>query len=215
MNDRQEDKLGMYLSVAACCKKHGPTWQTLPAFVAAYDEFAGHVDAIQETAESQETGITGATRDKNTAQSVLAEAAYPVGTAVVAWATVEGNNQLVARVHHPRSDYYRRRDTEVESIGRTVLAAATENLADLADYGVTQAKLDTLSAAIDTYHAALTAPRSAITDRSVATAALAEYFDAADTVLKGRMDRLVPILASAAPEFGTDYENARIIVDSG
>lgn len=215
MNDTQEDKLGMYFSVVSTCEKNAAVWQGLPAFVAAFGEFSEHVDAIRDTAEGQQTGIAGNTREKNRARKALADKAYPLGTAIQAWALVSGNGGIADRVHFAYSDYFYLRDTEAETRARIILAEGTTHLADLADYGVTQAKLDALSDAADAYHAALTAPRSAITDRSAATAALLEYFAAADKVLKERMDKLVPILASDTPKFGTDYANARIIVDSG
>lgn len=215
MNDTQEDKLGMYFSVVSACEKHAAVWQALPAFVTAFGEFTDHVDAIRDTAEGQETGIAGNTREKNRARKALADTAYPLGMAIQAWALVSGNAGIGDRVYRPHSDYLRRRDTEAETMARIVLSEGTAHLADLADYGVTQAKLDALSDAADAYHAALTAPRSAITDRSAATAALLEHFAAADKVLKERMDKLVPILASDTPKFGVDYQNARIIVDSG
>lgn len=215
MTDKQENKLGMYYSVVAACENHNAVWSGLPAFATAFTEFQSHVDAIGDAAEAQETGVTGATKNKNTALKNLTDAAYPLGTAVQAWATVEGDTQLAERVYWSRSDYLYGRDADSETMARTVLTEATANLPALADYGVTQAKLDDLSAAIDAYHAVLVAPRAAITDRKAATAALVDHFTAADTVLKGRMDNLAPILAADTPEFGRDYENARIIVDSG
>ena len=216
MNGNQEDKLGMYYSVETACDKHSAVWQTLPAFITAFGEFQTHVAAISDAAESQETGVTGASRSKNIVQKAVADEAYPIGTAVQTWATITGDNQLAKRVYKSMSDFnYYLRDTEVEIHARLVHTEATAHLAALADYGVTQARLDELDAAIDAYHALLVAPRTAITDRKAATAALKALFKQADTVLKTRMDKLVPILAKDHPAFVADYENARIIVDSG
>lgn len=215
MTDRQEDKLTMYYTVEAACDKHTAAWQTLPAFVTHHTAFTAEVAAIAEEADNQRAGGTGATRDKSIARQAMAELAFPLGTAVQAWALITGDNQLAARVYHPVSDYFRGRDTEAEEIARLVHTEATANLAALADYGVTQPKLDALDAAITAYHAVLVKPRGAITDRKAATETMAEAFARADDILNNRLDKLVPILAADQPAFATDYRNARIIVDTG
>jgi uncharacterized protein YfaA (DUF2138 family) len=44
--------------------------------------------------------------------------------------------------------------------------------------------------------------------------AISTHIAAASKVLRTRMDRLMPLLATAHPAFGTDYWNSRILVDS-
>jgi hypothetical protein len=94
-------------------------------------------------------------------------------------------------------------------------AAATANLASLAPYGVTAAKLTDLKAKIDAYAASLSKPRDAVASGSTATKQMSDEFDAADAALNDQMDALVPQFAAANAKFVEDYNNARIIVDSG
>lgn len=215
MNNRLEDKYSMYFAVEATCAKHAAAWAALPAFVTHHTAFTDALATLSAEIDRQRSGITGATRDKSAARQTLAERAFPIGTATQAWALVEGDHQLAARVYHPITDYFRGRDTEAAELARTVHAEATTHLADLADYGVDQTRLDDLAAAISAYHTALTAPRGAIIDRKSATAALAEGFQIIDDLLNNRLDKLVPILAPTQPAFAADYQNARIIVDTG
>jgi hypothetical protein len=86
---------------------------------------------------------------------------------------------------------------------------------NLAPYGVTAAKLTALKAKIDAYTASLTKPRDAVASGSTATKQMADEFDAADAALNDQMDALVPQFAASNAKFVEDYNNARIIVDSG
>ena len=58
-------------------------------------------------------------------------------------------------------------------------------------------------------------PRQQIAEGSAATTNLASQFNAADTVLGKRMDKLVWQFKDSAPEFFNAYQTARSIVDSG
>lgn len=213
MNDGQENKLSMYFAVVAACNKHTAAWQALTAFANAYTGFQSEVGDIGSAADEQRAGTTGSAKDKSARRQTMAEAAFPVGTALQAWALVNNDQALAARVYIRFTAYLNIRDTEAEQQARLVHKEATANLASLPDYGVTQQLLDELDAAIAAYHTALTAPRAAITTRKAATAAIKKSFVNADNLLKNRMDKLVPILAPQQPAFATDYWNARMIVD--
>ncbi len=214
MTDHQEDRLSMYYAVIAACEKHAAAWVALPAFGAALSDFQAAIGDVASAAAAQQVGIPGATLAKSSARQAMIGSVFPIGTALQAWATVNGDPRLGARVYHCRSDYSDSRDTDAEKFARIVLAEARARVGDLADYGIDQAGLDALSAAIDAYHTVIAQPRVAITERKAATAALSAAIDAADAALKTRMDKLVPILAPAQPAFTTDYANARIIVDA-
>lgn len=215
MKDRQEDRLGMYFTVLATCERHADAWENVPAFAEAHAEFAGHVTAIRDQADAQSTGVRGSSRAKADAREALAATAYPIATAIQAWAAVAGEARVAERVRFTRSHFIHSRDTDAEIRARTVLAEATARDADLADYGVDPELIGHLAVAIDTYHDLIIAPRQAIVARSAATAALKKHFAAAHRVLKTRMDNLVPVIGVQNPDFARDYENARVIVDSG
>lgn len=107
------------------------------------------------------------------------------------------------------------RATAAADTARSVQAAATANLASLAPCGATAAKLTDLKAEIDAYAAGITKPRDAVASGSTANKQLSDEFDAADAALNDQMDALVPQFASTNAKFVEDYNNARIIVDSG
>jgi hypothetical protein len=215
MTAKQENKLSMYLAVKAVCDRNNATWQTLPAFADAYAEFGTHVSNIQTLAQNQSVKATGLAADKQQLRKQMAAAAATIALAVNAYAKKVKNNDLAAQTNVTASDMTGGRDTAAADTARNVHDVATANLANLAVYGVTAAKLADLKAKIDAYAASITKPRAAVASGRTATRQLAAEFAAADAVLSDQMDALVPQFAAANATFVNDYKNARIIVSAG
>jgi hypothetical protein len=205
----------MFLAVKAVCDRNTSVWQTLPAFADAYTEFGTRVSNIETLAQNQSVDATGLAADKQQLRKDMAAAAATLALAVNAYAKKVKNNDLAVRTNVTASDMTGGRDTAAAATARGVHAAATANLANLAAYGVSAAKLADLKAKTDAYAGSITKPRDAVASGSTATKQLADEFDAADAALKDEMDALMPQFAAANAQFVEDYNNARIIVDSG
>jgi hypothetical protein len=196
--------------VGSCLANRG-----LRCFVpSCYTEFSAHVQTIQTLSQSQSQPTTGLAQDKEQLRKAMAAAAVETAGAVSACARKVKNNDLAAKVNVSASDMIGGRDTIAADTARNVHTAATANLASLASYGVTAAKLTALKAKIEAYAASIAKPRDARGSTKTATEQMDAEFDAADAVLKDQMDSLVPQFKSANAAFVTDYQNARIIVDA-
>jgi len=215
MTSKQENKLSMYLAVKAVCDRNNSTWQSLQAFVDGYADFGARVINIQNLAQSQAVDSTGLSADKEALRKTMAAATVEVALATNAYAKKVKNNDLAAKTNVSVSTYMEGRDTLAATNALNIHAAATANLANLAPYGVTAAKLTALKAKIDAYSASLSKPRDAVASGSTATKQMSDEFDAADAALNDQMDALVPQFAASNAKFVEDYNNARIIVDSG
>ena len=215
MTSKQENKLSMYLAVKAVCDRNNTTWQTLQAFVDGYADFGGRVTNIQNLAQSQAVDSTGLSADKEALRKTMATETATIAKAVNAYAKKVKNNDLAAKTNVSVSTFMEGRDTIAATNALNIHAAATANLANLAPYGVTAAKLTALKAKIDAYSASISKPRDAVGSGSTATKQMGDEFDAADAALNDQMDALAPQFASANAKFVEDYNNARIIVDSG
>ena len=212
MNIAQDNKIKMYLAVEAVCDKKQSVWQGLVAFLKAYQDFKNRVANIQSLNKQQERRKVGVTEDKRQLRVEMCDLAYPVCAALKAFAVETKNRELEGRVGFSRSDLLIGRDTMGADRCREILAAATENVAKLADYGVTPAKLAALQTAVDAFSAAITKPRETRVTGKTVTEVLTAEFKTVDEILRDRLDNLVPQLAGVDPTFVTDYRNARVIV---
>jgi hypothetical protein len=77
-------------------------------------------------------------------------------------------------VDFSRSDVGKGRDTEVVARCQDILAAATENVGSLGDYGVNAAKLTALKKKLENFQAVLAKPRQGRATTSSATKELAK-----------------------------------------
>ena len=151
--------------------------------------------------------------EKVYALKALGDAAFEVSAAVHAYAVTSQDYALEGRVDFSRLTIVYGREASVLARVRDIHAAATENLDDLEDFGVTQAKLTALKKKIDAYEAVLARPRQQIATSSAATQTLPAQFNEADLILKKRLDKLVHQFKQTAPDFFNEYQTARTIVD--
>ena len=215
MDNVQENKLSMYLSVQKVTNTHSAEWQGLPAYATIFASFEDAISQIRNTRLVQEGQITGITKDKAQAQNNAIEKAIQVATAVFAYASIQNNNTLKDKVSYSPSELRRSRDTILIDRLEVIHEAATSVLAELANYGLTQADLDEFSALITSYTNMVEDPRVAITNRARATKDLKSIFKTADKILKEQLDKLMLQYKKTAPEFYQQYFNARLIIDLG
>jgi len=208
----QNNKLRAYSTVDAVLDTHEPKWTSLPAFAAGVARFKGHIAEIQELEQTQ-ASRSGAASEKSYALESVGSAAFEVCAAVHAYAVVQQDYALEGRVDFSRSSITLGRGSSVVGRCRDIHAAATAHVADLADYGITAAKLTALKKKIDAYEVSLSKPRQQVATSSAATVSLAEQFTEADTELNKCLDKLVYQFKDSAPDFFNEYQTARSIVN--
>jgi hypothetical protein len=205
--------LRSYQAVQAVLESHQATWQSLPAFAQAVDEFTALIPEINDLAQTQ-ASRTGFADEKAFALEGMGNATFEVVAAVLAYASVAEDHELAGRVDFSRSAITGGRESEAVARCRDILAAATANVDSLADYGVNQAKLNALKKKIDSFEAVQANPRKQVVTSSAATKSLPEQFRSADSILSRRLDGLVFQFKGTTPDFFNQYISARSIVDS-
>jgi hypothetical protein len=215
MNDRQENKVSMYLAVFRVCESYNTDWAGNVAYANAVARLGDKFLLLKDIVEIQETPITGIRKDKLNAWEAMKDEALLVSGAVTAYATTINNQQLKDAVHFTATDLMRVRDTLAEERALVIHNQANAVVANLADYGVTALTLSNLMDRIIAFEALLVAPRVAIVDKKGATGLLKSLFDEVDSVLKNEMDPLMAVFKGSASVFYEAYFNARMIVDTG
>jgi len=208
----QNNKLRAYLTVDAVLEAHETQWTALPAFAAGAARFKQIIGESQDLGQTQ-ASRTGAASEKAYALAALGNAAFEVGAAVHAFAVAQEDYALEGRVDFSRSSISLGREASVVARCRDIHAAATAQLADLADYGITAAKLTALKKKIDAFETSLAKPRQQVATSSAATVELAEKFSEADAVLNKCLDKLVYQFKDSVPDLFNEYQTARSIVD--
>jgi hypothetical protein len=215
MTDVQENKLSMWMSTQNVVNKYSAVWSALGAYVTIFDEFEAKIQAVQDTRLVQEGDITGVAADKVLAKEAAITKGLEVSTAVFAFASVNNDNTLKAKVNYSPSELRRSRDTVLIDRLQVIHNEASAAVAVMVGYGIDGADLTELQGLINTYENLVEEPRAALTNRATATEDLVNLFSEGDKLLKEQLDKLMPQFETTSPKFYKQYFNARKIVDLG
>lgn len=208
----QNNKLRSYGATQGVLDTHESKWSALVAFAAGVTKFNSIVTEINDLAQTQ-ASRNGASNEKSYALDALASAAFEVSAALHAYAVAQEDFALEGRVDFSLSSISLGRESSVLSRCRDIHAAAVEHAGDLADYGITAAKLTALKKKVDAFEGSMNKPRQHVAESAAATVTLAERFKDADEVLNKCLDKLVFQFKDSAPDFFNEYQSARIVVD--
>ncbi len=215
MNNRQEDKLSMFISVDDVWESNKDIWVNTPASVRAFDKFKKIISEIVTQQEIQKGKTTGVTENKQKEEDRLIRITLEFASVVHSYASLIGDNELKQNVNYSPTDLKSARDTDLRAICQSVHRIAESVLSGLADYGKTQEDLDKLQTAIDDFSEMLSKPRAAIGTRTTATSRLQELFKEGDELLRDHLDMIMVSYKTSYPTFYNMYQSARTIVDMG
>lgn len=215
MQKRQEDKLGMYDSVA----NHNIQQAKLieeryPALHNGYRALNTTVAAIRSTAQLYKEATKGQTAVKNEQKAQMAAFNSQVAGAIFAWASDNKNTVLQEKVRYSITDLLKMRDEELVNANEMLYAMINENQANLIPYGISKDVADAYKLAMENYKSAVPAPRNAVAMRKAYKDKLKELFKEADNILKNKIDKLVLPLKKDNPEYWSAYKANRRIVSS-
>ena len=183
----------------------------LPALVAVTEELNELLEGI-ETQFKKQQALSGVSLEKTAALQALANAGFEIISAVQSCAAATGNPELAGKTNFKRGKLNRGADKTILNRAEEIHEIATAVLSSLADYGVTQAKLNAFSKKIEALRKAHPAPRQRVNAGRSATKQLAELFQELTDLLRKRADRLLVQFRESAPEFYNEYQSARTVV---
>ena len=213
MDRKQTNKVTMFKTVDGYLAQKSAVWSGMPPLVVAVDQFKDKLAAIDAAAQKQETPLQGATGDKNQARDALEDVLFLTCEALGVLAHTTSDNELKALTDVTPSSLDKLDDEELGNRATTVLARANAKKTELAALQVTQANIDELDEALQTFQAAKAKPRTAVVERSVQTKSLSSLIREGGNILRDQIDRLVNLFRRPHPEFVAGYRSARVIVD--
>lgn len=193
--------------------KYKDVWSDHVAFARGVAALESEQETIDEQAQTA-AGKSGAASAKKLALEALSKAGEEIIGAVLAYANEQSLPELAAKVNYAPTDFIAGNARKIVTRANTVHAAATEVLANLADYRITAAKLTAFKRKIDAYDSVKTSPREKIVQRSAANQLLPQLIRTAVSILKDQLDGLMVQFKSDHPNFYEEYFSARAIVDT-
>jgi hypothetical protein len=213
MNKITKNKLAMYRSLRTVLTSQEAEWSVLPAFASAVQTFASRLGALEQSMYQQNIAMVGVSAVRDAKKSIVADKAYAMSSAMVAYGVVNNDVELINHVKIARHKLlYAPRDLVIVLVDR-ILIRATSLIGLLDAYGVDQASVNELQLLRDELGTQMNAPRNAILDRKGETERISSLVKEIDAILKFQLDTLIRILKEDHPDLFIAYTNARVIVD--
>ena len=215
MTQTQQNRLTMNRTLLDLLLANFITWQASAPFSRAYNQLLPSVTNREAAAKKQATSTTGITDDNEGHAAVAVARVLKMAANVRAYALEKGNHDLFTKLNFTTSFLLHISETRQHAALQSIIETMTAELPNLGEFPeVTSAALTQAQAAVDIAHTSLTAPRTAINSRSVATDSIPGQELIARQAI-AVMDNLVGNYTDTASDFVSQYWKARVIVDSG
>ena len=151
MTNRNEDYLGMIKLALDVWEDKQSVFGSIVAVKESFTKIATLKKAIDEKSVQQSVAIGGKTITKKDMRKKMCELSAQLGSVLTGYAYTAQNEDLKKAVDFPISVYNKKRDEEVAELCKVVHLQTKANIANLAEYGITQAMVDQLDVYINSY----------------------------------------------------------------
>lgn len=215
MNAKQEDKLSMEIVVVDLLNNTAPEIMAqMPQINTLKTNFSDNVAKIRTYQNGQNLNRTGNRMSKDQLREQMTQKGFEIAARVCAYAISIDDEVLEMEVTYAYSDMKKLRDTSIADACLSIHDIANANLANLLEYGVTNATISDLKDSIIQYNAMLPKTRAAIITRTTFTDRIKELIKENDKLLY-RMDKLVTMLKFKEATFHEAYFKSRKIIETG
>ena len=214
MTDNQENKLTMYRVLVAYLWKHIEIWQILPAFSEIANKIKSNIVEIGNLNQIQSQNNSGIVIHKRNIETNLIDAVLKVAKALIAYATINKNSELLAQVKVTKTTFERLRDELIASKALDIHSIAVTLTEELSSLLINPDDIAAIPTLATSYNEILPTHRDAEILRKNATADMKAKFKEQDAHIAD-LDAIVPIFETDHRSFVQGYWNARIIIDLG
>jgi len=210
-----ENRKSMFEGVKTVLERALDKLGKIPALLEAANSFSTLVGQIDDLSPEVDKATAGKTQTKSEAQENLIVAMLPVTSSLTALANKTNDAELKAKVDLSYWELKHQRDTDLKKKAKLVLETATDKLAVSTDFGVTQARLDNITAMSTAYDKAMGDKQASPSARAAASEELLKLYTAAGKLLTDQIDHLMETLSEDEPKLAEEYANARVIRNVG
>ena len=209
MTNRNEDFVGMVKLCLNVWEAKQSVFGNIIAVKEAFTRIAALKDALDEKIVKQSLTIGGKTVIKKDLRKKMSELSAQIGAIIAGYAFNVKNEDLKKVVDFPISVYNKKRDEEVAFLCKNVLAKANENIANLADYGITQAMVEQLDTYINSYTSSTKKNELDVEERVVYTKEIRELIAQLHDEIENNLDKVMMIFQFSNPSEYQLYMQAR------
>lgn len=199
----------MYRSVHEVLRANDTIWGGIPAFVSTMNTFEENLQLLETNELKQRSATQGVRSAKDELKGERIGLLIRIASALTAYANSTGDVVLRAKVKTSAAILLRSGQVDFISYFDSLIESATEHQQELIDYGISITEINELNAYRDQMRDSFLSTRLTIIDRSMSTKAIKELSREMDTLLIGRIDKLMKTLQTEHEDFFFLYSKAR------
>ncbi|MBI9067257.1 MAG: hypothetical protein JEZ09_08190 [Salinivirgaceae bacterium] len=212
MNKTQQNHYRMFLATQDYLDAQTPVWSTIPRVVTYKNDFDELLTRISELSETASSSVS-VTERKKQLRSALSIKISKLSGAMQAYCYDSDNLDLLKKITFSQTDVMRFKEQELDEKIANFLNIMTEHLSNLADFGITNDMVVEASTTHNEFSVLIGKPRVMINNKYIAISNLSQLFDAANALLKQKLDKLMLMFKDSNSGFYEGYERSRVIVD--
>jgi hypothetical protein len=213
MNKTKTNQYRMFLSTQETLDANSPLWTMIPVLLQVKNNLDELIQRIADVNEKTVSNSKSVTASKEIALNGMMQKAVSISGILQAYAAITGNVKLAGKVKLTKSDIIQARETDVEALVAPIIKEARKELANITDFGASEAMVVELETSLDDFKTQIGQPRTVRNQAFAAITLLDELFDTANVVVKDKLDKLMIQFKYTQTEFYSEYERARTIVD--
>lgn len=205
----------MYHAVQSLLNQNAVIWESVPAMRSAmrtFESLLAEIGPCQQITQQNKKGIT---QQKAAQQKLVISHTYEFASVLYAMAVQTNNPVLKGKVKFTETGLLKMRDAQLVSDCRMIANLATEHLADLSDYAMTESELLVLKEEIELFSEIIPTGRLSDLERKAANEKMKNLFVEVDALLKNQLDRLMIRYRESHADFYTTYHLLRRVVHYG
>lgn len=191
------------------CVLHSTEFDDLPSFNSEVTNLGALEENIRVQNQVLEVSTHGYTQAKEDSKENLLKVLLPMLKMVQAFASMSKDPILINAVNYTESALRTMLQNILSDTCRTILKLCHEHISDLKAYGLTDAMLPILSAAIDDFSTKLDGTPTYKGERKAARKAIKNWFAEARDILKPKLDKLIELKRYSHPDIYVGYKNSR------
>ncbi|MEQ8626201.1 hypothetical protein [Ekhidna sp.] len=212
MNQRQINKVEMMETTNNYLDANTAIWSAIPIITSYKNRLSQVIDELKTAAQDQDAAQVFIGSNLQTLKITIAEKMDILDDILEAYADDNGNTELLAQAENSKTDYIRLTNEAFETKVKNVISLLESNVAEMADYGLTQDQIDDAKLSFSTYQDKRGMPRSYKVASRQATQSIEELIDEGDKALE-KLDRVMKRFKRSNSTFFNGYQAARTIVD--
>jgi hypothetical protein len=208
-----ENKIGMFFTVSAVCESNAEVWQDNEVFTGNYKKFLSNISQIKICKDLLLLETISLETFKSVDRIELEEYAFFISGKLARFASETNNELILNETRNYRKNLSNMNDLELLWVCSKLSNTCLSNISILENYGITSDSIADIQQLSSAFSIGVNRTKSSHSKTKSVRENIKKLVMDTEDLVKDKLDKNVEFFKNSNPEFYTQYQVARIIVD--